>query len=109
MSFLLHQGAQVLCSHGGQATPTMASARVKLSGQPATTQGHAYTIAGCPFSTPEPAPKPCTSVQWTTVATRVRIEGQPALLSSSSGVTNGPMGVQGSPQVVMQQTRVRGQ
>ena len=40
MSFLLHQGATVLCSHGGQATPTSASTRVKLGGQPATTLAH---------------------------------------------------------------------
>ena len=109
MSFLLHQGAQVLCTHGGQATPTSASTRVMLSSQPATTLSHSYTIAGCPFTTPEPAPTPCTSVTWTTPATRVRIEGQPALLSTSSGLTNGPLGVQGSPRVVMQQARVRGQ
>ncbi|SIT01850.1 hypothetical protein SAMN05421759_11060 [Roseivivax lentus] len=109
MSFLLHQGAQVMCSHAGQANPTTASLRVKLGGQPATTMAHTYMIAGCPFTTPEPAPKPCTIVQWTTPATRLRIEGQPALLSTSQGICNGPLGVQGTPQVVMQQTRVRGQ
>lgn len=109
MSFLLHQGATVMCTHGGQATPTMASLRVKLGGQPATTLSHTYTISGCPFATPEPAPKPCTTVQWTTPATRVRIEGQPALLSTSQGITIGPLGTQGTPSVVVQQTRVRGQ
>jgi hypothetical protein len=109
MSFLLHQGATVLCTHGGQANPTTASLRVKLGGQPATTLSHAYTIAGCPFATPEPAPKPCASVQWTTPATRVRVEGQPALLSTSQGITIGPLGTQGTPMAVQQQTRVRGQ
>lgn len=109
MSFLLHQGAQVMCTHGGQANPAVASTRVKLGGQPATTQSHSYTIAGCLFSTPESGPKPCTSVQWTTPATRVRIEGAPALLSSSQGLTIGPLGTQGTPMAVMQQTRVRGQ
>ncbi len=109
MSFLLHQGAQVMCTHGGQANPTMTSLRVKFGGQGATTLAHTYTIAGCPFTTPEPAPKPCTTVQWTTPATRVLIESQPALLSTSSGTTIGPLGTQGTPQVVMQQTRVRGQ
>lgn len=109
MSFLLHQGATVLCTHGGQATPTTASLRVKLGGQPATTLAHTYTIAGCPFATPEPAPKPCTTVQWTTPATRVRIEGQPALLSTSQGITIGPLGTQGTPTAVAQQVRVKGQ
>lgn len=109
MSFLLHQGATVLCTHGGQATPGTASLRVKLGGQPATTVAHTYTIAACPFTTPEPAPKPCTTVQWTTPATRVRIEGQPALLSTSQGITIGPMGTQGTPMAVAQQVRVKGQ
>ncbi len=109
MSFLLHLGATVICTHGGQGNPTSTSTRVRLGGQPAVNLTHSYTIAGCPFATPEPAPKPCTTVQWTTPATRVRIEGAPALLSTSAGVTIGPMGVQGSPQAVAQQTRVRGQ
>lgn len=109
MSFLLHQGAQVLCSHSGQATPTVTSLRVTLGGQGATTLAHTYTIAACPFTTPDGTPKPCTTVQWTTPASRVRIEGQPALLSTSQGVTIGPLGTQGTPMAVMQQVRVRGQ
>ena len=109
MANLLHQGAQVMCSHGGQATPAMTSLRVTLGGQGSTTLAHTYTVAGCPFTTPEGVPKPCITVQWTAPATRVRIEGQPALLSSSSGVTIGPLGTQGSPNVVMQQVRVSGQ
>ena len=109
MSFLLHQGATVLCTHGGQATPTTSALRVKLGGQPATTLAHSYTISGCPFATPDLAPKPCASVQWTTPATRVRIEGQPALLSTSQGITIGPLGTQGTPMAVAQQVRVRGQ
>ena len=109
MGFLLHLGATVLCSHGGQAMPTSTSTRVQLSGQPAVNLSHSYQIAGCPFATPEPAPKPCLSVQWTSPATRVRIEGSPAILSTSQGLTLGPMGVQGTPQVVAEQTRVQGQ
>lgn len=109
MSFLLHVGATVICTHGGQAMPTGGSARVRVSNQPVVNLSHVYTIAGCPFATPEPAPKPCATVQWTSVATRVRIEGQPAILSNSTGLTIGPQGVQGQPQAVAQQTRARGQ
>ncbi len=32
--FLLHQGATVLCSHAGQATPSAPNPRVMVSGQP---------------------------------------------------------------------------
>ena len=45
--FLLHLGATVLCAHGGQATPSAPNPRVLLSGQPATTLGAPYMIAGC--------------------------------------------------------------
>ncbi len=109
MTFNLHQGATVLCTHGGQATPTTASLRVTLGGQPATTVAHTYMIAGCPFTTPDGVPKPCTTVQWTTPATRILIEGQPALLSTSQGITIGPLGTQGTPMAVAQQVRVKGQ
>ena len=109
MAFLLHMGAQVICSHAGQAAPTSSSVRVKVGGQPATTLAHTYTITACTFTTPEPAPKPCTTVQWNTAATRVTIEGKPALLSSSSGVTIGPQGTQGTPSITTTQTRVTGQ
>ena len=107
MGYLLHQNAQVLCSHGGQVRPTVTSLRVTLGGQGATTLAHIYTVAGCPLTTE--SPKPCTVVQWTSPAVRVTIEGQPALLSSSQGITIGPLGTQGTPMTVMQQVRVSGQ
>lgn len=107
MTYILHQGAQVLCTHGGQASPVAQSARVKVGGQGVLTAAHSHSVAGCPFTTPEPAPKPCATVTWTTAALRVKADGQPMLLSSSSGLCNGPLGVQGPAQVVMQQIRVK--
>ena len=108
MTNLLHMGATVICPHGGQAQPGGSSARVKLSGQPAVTVAHMMTIAGCPF-TSGTNPMPCTQVQWTTPATRVTIEGSPALLSSSGGICIGAAGPAGPPQVVASQVRVTGQ
>ncbi|WP_323715533.1 hypothetical protein [Paracoccus aminovorans] len=107
MTNLLHMGATVMCPHGGQAQPGGSSARVKLGGQPAVTVAHSMTIAGCPFTTS--TPQPCTQVQWTTPATRVTIEGSPALLSSSGGICIGAAGPAGPPQVVASQVRVTGQ
>ncbi|MEM8957347.1 MAG: hypothetical protein AAGC86_05970 [Pseudomonadota bacterium] len=108
MSFLLHLGATVICTHGGQCLPNSASTRVRLGGQPAVTAAHTHTVAGCPLTTPD-GPKPCASVTWTAPATRVRIEGAPALLSTSAGITIGPLGTQGAPQAMGQQARVTGQ
>jgi len=99
------------CTHQGQimAGGSAPSARVSLDGQPAL-KGTApmYSIAGCAFSTPD-GPKPCTTAQWTVNATRVLIEGMPALLSSSTGITTGPAGIQGTPSVMVSQVRVTGQ
>lgn len=108
MTNLLHMGATVMCPHGGQAQPGGSSARVTLSGQPAVTVAHSMTIAGCPFTSGS-NPMPCTQVQWTSPATRVTIEGNPALLSGSGGICIGAAGPAGPPQVVASQIRVTGQ
>ena len=86
MGFVLHVGATVLCAHGGQATPTAPNPRVRVSGQPVTTQPAPYVVAGCSFTTPAGAPLPCVTAQWTTAALRVRAGGQPVLLQESQAV-----------------------
>lgn len=103
--FLLHQGATVLCMHGGQCQATAPNPRVKVGGQPVVTQVAPHTVAGCPFNV-SGSPSPCVTAQWVTGATRVLVGGQPVLLQDSRAacVPNGT-GVS----VVMTQTRVRGQ
>lgn len=112
MANLVEMSATMTCTHQGQILPTGSapSARVTLGGQPAL-KGTApvYSIAACAFTTPDGTPKPCTTAQWTVNATRVLIEGMPALLSSSTGITIGPLGVQGTPSVMVSQVRVTGQ
>ncbi len=83
--FLLHQGATVLCLHGGQAMPTAPNPRVMVSGQPVVTQAAPYTVAGCPFNV-SGGPVPCVTAQWITAATRVLAGGQPVLLQDSQAV-----------------------
>jgi len=104
MGFVLHVGATVLCAHGGQAAPTAPNPRVRVSGQPVTTQPAPYTVAGCPFTTPAGAPLPCVTAQWTTAALRVRAGGQPVLLQESQAVCI-PNGTPVT--IVATQTRVR--
>jgi uncharacterized Zn-binding protein involved in type VI secretion len=103
--YLLHVGATVMCAHAGQAQPTSPNTRVMVGGQPTVTQSCMYSIAGCPFTTPVPAPMPCVTGQWITGATRLTSGGVPLLLqdSQSTCIPNGtPM------TVVVTQTRVRG-
>lgn len=83
--YLLHAGATVLCAHGGQATPTVPSPRVRVAGQPITTLSGPYAIAGCPFNV-SGGPVPCVTAQWTVGATRVRSGGVPVLLQDSQAI-----------------------
>jgi hypothetical protein len=84
--FLLHQGATVLCFHGGQAQPAVTDPRVKVSGQPIVTQTTSHTIAGCALPPPPNGNGPCVTAQWVSAATRVRASGVPVLLQDSQAV-----------------------
>jgi hypothetical protein len=113
MSFVLHPGATASCPHGGQITTIPAGApRVLLGGQPAATVGDQSLVTGCPFQVPVPGgtkPQPCVTVQWLVPAARVSVGGQPALLSTSSGICLSAEQIpQGPPSVIVTQIRVSG-
>jgi hypothetical protein len=74
----------VLCSHGGQAQPTVPNPRVLVSQQPTVTMVAPYVVAGCPFV--PPAPGPCVIANWVVGATRVTSNGQPLLLMDSQAI-----------------------
>jgi hypothetical protein len=103
--FVLHMGAQVLCSHGGQATPASPEPRVQVSGQPVTTIASPYMVAGCALPPPIAANGPCIMAQFITSATRVFANGVPLLLLDSQALctpTATPL------LIVASQTRVTG-
>jgi len=103
--FLLHLGATVLCSHAGQAQPTVTNPRVTVSGQPIVTQPPLYSIVGCPFVTPGGTPQPCVTAQWVSAATRVLSNGMPVLLLDSQAICT----PNGTPLLILAtQTRVTG-
>jgi hypothetical protein len=102
--FLLHAGATVICSHGGQAQPTAPSPRVMVSGQPVAVQTAPHVVAGCGF-VPPGGNGPCVLGQWVVGATRVLAGGMPVLTQSSVAVcvpTGTPLNV------LVTQTRVTG-
>ena len=84
--FLVHVGAQVLCSHGGQAQPTVPNPRVLVSGQPTVLLTVPYVVAGCALPPPPAANGPCVTAQWLTGSTRVFSNGQPLLVQSSQAI-----------------------
>ena len=102
--FVRHQGATVLCLHGGQATPTAPNPRVSVGGQKITVQAPPYTVAGCALPPPPNGNGPCVSATWTTAALRVKAGGQPVLIQGSQA-TCAPTGT--GLNVVMTQTRVK--
>ena len=99
--FLLHQGATVLCSHGGQATPSAPNPRVMISSQPTVLLSAPWIIAGCPLA-PPPLP-PCVSAQWVMGTLRVTSLGQPLVVQSGVAISI-PNGTPLLP--VVMQTRV---
>src|SRR6478752_6006668 len=100
---IVHLGATVICSHGGQATPTAPFPRVLVSGQPVTTLPAPYVVAGCALPPPPAANGPCVTAQWVIGATRVLAGGQPVLVQSSQAIC-APTGT--PVQILVTQTRV---
>lgn len=83
---IVHIGATVMCSHGGQATPSAPFARVMVGGQPVVTQPTPYLIAGCTFPPPTAANGPCVTGQWLTGSVRVLAGGMPLVLMDSQSI-----------------------
>jgi len=84
--FLLHAGATVLCSHAGQAQPTVVNPRVLVSGQPTVAMPGPYVVAGCALPPPPAANGPCVTAQFITAATRITSNGRPLLLQDSQAI-----------------------
>jgi hypothetical protein len=84
--FLVHVGATVMCSHGGQAQPTVPNPRVTVLGQPTVTIAGPYVVAGCAFPPPPAANGPCVTAQWLVGSTRVTSNGQPLVVLSSQAI-----------------------
>ncbi|WP_128913960.1 hypothetical protein [Granulicella sibirica] len=86
--FLVHVGATVLCSHGGQAQPTVPNPRVMVSGQSTVLISGPYAVAGCTLPPPIVANGPCVTATWIppSGSTRVLSNGQPLVVLSSQAL-----------------------
>lgn len=103
--FVVTAGTMVLCAHGGQAKATVPNPRVKVMGQPVTTQLPPYVVAGCVNPPPPANVGPCVTASWVMGAFRVKVMGQPVLLTDSQAIcmpTGTPL------TIIPTQTRVRG-
>jgi hypothetical protein len=105
---LYHVGGSAICPHGGQVTVIPTNTRVLATGMAVAVMTDTFTVAGCAFSLPS-GPHPCVLVQFLTPATRVTINGSPAILQSSTGLAKAAdQAPQGPPTIVATQTRVVG-
>jgi hypothetical protein len=103
--FLLNVGSVVICAHGGQAKPTVPNPRVKVMGQPVTTLGPPYVVAGCANPPPPANVGPCIICNWIVASLRVKVMGMPVLLQDSKSICV-PTGTPAT--VVFTQSRVKG-
>jgi hypothetical protein len=83
--FLLHQGAVVMCLHGGQAMPTVPNPSVTVTGMPTATTAAPWTVAGCPGI--PPGVPPCVTGQWILGTLRVTSFGQPLVVQTGAALT----------------------
>ena len=82
---LVQTSATGVCAHGGQMVAAGTSARVFMLTLPAAKHTDQHPIAACPFNV-SGKPSPCVIGAKFVPATRVFIEGVPALLMTSVGV-----------------------
>jgi hypothetical protein len=111
-TFMLTDGATIMCPHGGTVSITTSNTQVKADGQAIVTMSDTFTISGCPFQIPigtGTKPQPCVTLQWIKPAVRVRLNGQPVLLQDSQGICQSAEQIpQGPPNVVTTQMRAKG-
>lgn len=70
----------MLCSHAGQAMPTVPDPRVLVSGMPVATLAAPWVVAGCAMPPPIAGNGPCVTAMWSIGAVRVTSLGQPLLI-----------------------------
>jgi uncharacterized Zn-binding protein involved in type VI secretion len=105
---LYHVGGTALCPHGGQVTVVPTNTRVLVSGQPVAIMSDTFTVAACVFQI-SGAPHPCVLVKFIAPATRVMVNGAPAILQTSAGLAQAAdQAPQGPPSIVVTQVRVQG-
>jgi hypothetical protein len=93
---ILDAGCTIQCPHGGQATLAPSNAQVKVGGNFALLVSDTMMVSGCPFTVPPGVPMPCVTIQWSSPAGKVTVNGTPVLLQSSQGLclnaTGAPQG-----------------
>ena len=80
---ILHLGAHLTCSHGGQATPIALFHRVTVRGQPILTLSTSFNISGCAVL---PENEACKNARFISGSARVFAGGTPVLIQGSTSI-----------------------
>ncbi len=109
---LVTTASTIICTHGASVSIVSSNTRVKAEGSPVALMNDTYTVSGCPFQIPVGAgtkPQPCVKLQWVAPAVRVKVNGTPVILQTSSGLCLSAEQIpQGPPTVVQTQIRAKG-
>lgn len=107
MAGLLTTGSMLMCPHGGTVTG-VATAMVRVGGEPILTAGDTFTISGCALNIAG-APHPCMFVEWVQPAMQSTADGNGTLTAESVGLCKAAdQAVQGTVMVTFTQPRVVG-
>lgn len=82
--FVITFANNVLCTHGGKATPLPPAGRVFSGGLCVVTLAHQYTIVGCGFPAATSGAPPCVKGQFFNGSKRVLSMGLPLILAPDS-------------------------
>ena len=105
---LLHVDITAQCPHAGSISVISSNNNVKVSGKPVATQNDNYPISGCPF-TVGTKPQPCVNVKWIVPASRVKVNNNPVIFKTSTGICqSAEQAPQGPPNIIVTQIRVKG-
>ncbi len=89
---------QAQCTHAAKATFVATSSKVLIDNGPVVLSGDPVPIAGCPFTVPPGKPQPCVKGVLSMPASKVMVEGKPAMLQgpgdmgqSAEQIPQGPL------------------
>ena len=82
----LTTASSVMCPHGGTVSLSTSQSDVQAHGSAVLLESDEHSVAGCPFTTPEPKPSPCVKVRWQAGAQQCKVNGTGILTQASVGL-----------------------
>lgn len=81
----LTTASRLQCPHQGRVSVVCSNDKTRSGGY-VLRVSDAFTIAGCPLTTPGGTPTPCLTVRWVSSDARVKISGAATLSEASVGL-----------------------